>query len=224
MIIGLIRFNNFQPEHINTQNTETEQPQENNTLVPDKIVTAETKKLENKTEFTIINSELPITDNITLVSPEITPEETQETKNNKEFIWTPNEWEPDPDTWNMTSKLPAEASPVRLSFPVPIESLYGKRWAGIGGMGLHAGGRIEGLDHVWIESTTTEPIKSWANGTVEWIELSGDIEHAEYHIGINYGRNLLGVHMEIETPLVEKGDFVERGAPIGYGMAYFEGL
>jgi hypothetical protein len=142
----------------------------------------------------------------------------------EKFVWTPIDWIPDPTTWNMTALLPPEASPIRLSLPVPIESLYGKRWAGIGGMGLHAGGHIEGLDHVWIESTSTEPVKSWANGTVVWIELSGDVEHGEYHIGIDYGQNLLGVHMEVETPFVEVGDYVERGEPVGVGMSFFKGI
>ena len=142
----------------------------------------------------------------------------------EKFVWTPINWVPDPATWNMTAILPPEASPVRLSLPIPIDSLYGKRWAGIGGMGLHAGGHIEGLDHVWIESTSTEPVKSWANGTNQWVQLSGDVEHGEYHIGIDYGQNLLGVHMEIETPFVEVGDYVERGEPVGIGMSYFEDI
>jgi hypothetical protein len=30
--------------------------------------------------------------------------------------------------------------------------------------------------------------------------------------------------MEIETPLVEVGDYVERGEPVGYGMSFFEGI
>lgn len=151
-------------------------------------------------------------------------EERMEEPQEKEFIWTPIEWEPDPLTWNMTSKLPPTASPLRLSMPVPIDSLYGARWAGIGGMGLHSGGHIEGLDHVWIESTTTEPVKSWADGTVIQIQLSGDIEQGEYHIIVDYGYNLTGIHMEVETPLVEVGDEVKRGDPIGYGMVFFDDL
>jgi len=30
--------------------------------------------------------------------------------------------------------------------------------------------------------------------------------------------------MEIETPFVEVGDYVERGEPVGYGMSFFEGI
>jgi hypothetical protein len=67
-------------------------------------------------------------------------------------------------------------------------------------------------------------VRSWANGTVTDIRLSGDVEHGEYHIAIDYGRNLTGSHMEIATPLVEVGDYVERGQPVGYGMAFFEGM
>ncbi|MCW4011510.1 MAG: hypothetical protein NWF07_00820 [Candidatus Bathyarchaeota archaeon] len=60
----------------------------------------------------------------------------------EEFQWTPIEWNPDPATWNMTNILPPEASSIRLHLPVPIESIIGNRWAGIGGIGLHYGGHI----------------------------------------------------------------------------------
>ncbi len=142
----------------------------------------------------------------------------------QEFVYTPINYIPDPITWNMTSILPPGSSPLRLSLPVPIDSFYGKQWAGVGGIGVHAGGHIEGLDHVWIESTTTEPVKSWADGEVTQIQYSGDVDHGEYHITIEYGFNLTGIHMEIETPLVEVGDFVLRGDPVGYGMVWFDGL
>ncbi len=140
------------------------------------------------------------------------------------FVYESINYIPDPLTWNMTSILPPNASPVRLSLPVPIDSLYGPRWSGIGGLGVHAGGHIEGLDHVWIESTTTEPIKSWADGNVTQIQLSGDVDAGEYHITVQYGQNLTGIHMEIETPLVEVGDSIMRGDPVGYGMVWFDGL
>jgi hypothetical protein len=142
----------------------------------------------------------------------------------REFVWTPINYVPDPLTWNMTSILPPGSSPVRLSLPVPIDSFYGSEWAGVGGIGVHAGGHIEGLDHVWIESTTTEPVRNWADGEVTQIQYSGDIDHGEYHITIEYGFNLTGIHMEIETPLVEVGDIVLRGDPVGYGMVWFDGL
>ena len=141
-----------------------------------------------------------------------------------EFIWTPINYLPDPITWNMTSLLPPGSSPLRLSLPVPIDSFYGKEWAGVGGIGVHAGGHIEGLDPVWIESTTKDPVKSWADGEVTQIQYSGDVDHGEYHITIEYGYNLTGIHMEIETPLVEVGDLVQRGDSIGFGMIWFDGL
>lgn len=142
----------------------------------------------------------------------------------KEFVYIPIDYIPDPLTWNMTSLLPPNASPLRLSLPVPIDSLYGSEWAGIGGIGIHAGGHFEGLDHAWIESTTDEPVKSWADGEVT--EMSYDMhgDQREYHITIEYGFNLTGIHMEIMTPLVEVGDIVQRGDPVGYGMRWFDGL
>jgi hypothetical protein len=130
-------------------------------------------------------------------------------------------WVPDPATDNFTNILPPEASPVRLVLPAPIEDIFFDWRAGTGGYGLHAGGHIEGLDHVWIEIRTGIPVRSWGDGVVTGIQLSGDIEHGEYHIYIDYGQNLTGSHMEIATPLVEVGDNVSKGDPIGYGMSFF---
>jgi hypothetical protein len=133
-------------------------------------------------------------------------------------------WVPDPATNNFTNILPPEASPVRLVLPAPIEDIFFDWRAGTGGYGLHAGGHIEGLDHVWIEIRTGIPVRSWGDGVVKDIRLSGDIEQGEYHIFIDYGQNLTGSHMEIATPLVEVGYNVSKGDPIGYGMIFFEGL
>jgi murein DD-endopeptidase MepM/ murein hydrolase activator NlpD len=138
-----------------------------------------------------------------------------------EYVNKYNIWTPDPATWNMTNILPPEASELRLSMPVPIDSLYGSKEAGIGGVGLHAGGHIEGLDHAWIESTSNAPIVSWADGVITSI---WEVEGGEFLIGINYGYNLTGVHMEIDTSLVEVGDNVTRGDPIGYGLSWFEDI
>jgi hypothetical protein len=132
-------------------------------------------------------------------------------------------WAPDPATDNFTNILPLEASPVRLSLPAPVEDIFFRWDAGAGAYGLHAGGHIEGLDHVWIEIRAGAPVGSWANGTVTDVRYSGDVEHGEYHITVDYGQNLTGTHMEIETPLVEVGDYVERGQAMGYGMEFFSG-
>jgi len=157
-----------------------------------------------------------------VVAPEEEPDHTEEeepTRPEPTYYWAP-----DPATDNFTNILPPEASPVRLSLPTSIEDIFFDWQAGPGAYGLHAGGHIEGLDHVWIEIRAGVPVGSWANGTVTDIRLSGDVEHREYHITIDYGRNLTGTHMEIATPLVEVGDYVERGQAVGYGMAFFEGM
>ena len=127
---------------------------------------------------------------------------------------------PDPLTDNFTFTLPSGASPLRLSLPADIEDIFYSEHTGIGGFGLHAGGHIEGLDHVWIELKPGTPVKSWADGVVEDIRLSGDIASGEYHVTINYGQNLVGIHMEIETTYVEVGDTVKRGQEIGIGQSY----
>ncbi len=127
---------------------------------------------------------------------------------------------PDPQTDNFTYTLPSGASPLRLSLPANIEDIFYSEHTGIGGFGLHAGGHIEGLDHVWIELKPGTPVKSWADGVVEDIRLSGDIASGEYHVTINYGYNLVGIHMEIQTPYVEAGESVKRGQEIGIGQSY----
>ncbi len=132
-------------------------------------------------------------------------------------------WEPDPLTDNFTNILPPGASPVRLSLPASIEDIFFEWQSGPGAYGLHAGGHIEGLDHVWFEIREGIPVRSWGDGVVTQIQLSGDVEQGEIHIYIDFGQNLTGSHMEIETPLVEVGDTVSRGDPIGYGMVYFSG-
>lgn len=127
---------------------------------------------------------------------------------------------PDPEFDNFTWTLPTGASPLRLSLPAEIEDIFYSEKTGVGGFGLHAGGHIEGLDHVWIELKPGTPVRSWADGVVEDVRLSGMVDQREYHITINYGQNLIGIHMEIETPYVKKGDQVNRGQEVGLGMSF----
>jgi hypothetical protein len=130
---------------------------------------------------------------------------------------------PDPLTGNFTYTLPPGASALRLSLPAKIEDIFYSEKTGIGGFGLHAGGHIEGLDHVWIALKPGTVVKSWADGTVIDVRLSGMTEQGEYHVTIDYGQNLIGIHMEIEMPLVKVGDSVKRGQNIGYGMSFDPG-
>ncbi len=123
---------------------------------------------------------------------------------------------PDPEYYDITWTLPTGASELRLSLPVDVNDIY---LGSIGGYGLHAGAHIEGLDHVWIHIIKDTPVRSWADGFVEDVRLSGMVELGEYAITINYGQNLVGIHMEIE-PLVEKYTNVTRGQIIGYGMTF----
>ncbi len=127
---------------------------------------------------------------------------------------------PDPATDGLTYTLPPNASPLRLSLPASIEDIFYSPHTGVAGFGLHAGGHVEGLDHVWIELKPGTPVKSWAGGVVRDVRLSGDLVNGEYQIVIDYGQNLVGRHMEIRTPYVKKGDTVTRGQLIGLGMSY----
>ena len=127
---------------------------------------------------------------------------------------------PDPDFDNFTWTLPTGASMLRLSLPADIEDFLFNEHGGIGGYGLHAGGHIEGLDHVWIELKPGTPVKSWADGVVQDVRYNGQPGEGEYHITIDYGYNLLGIHMEVMKPYVEKGDQVLRGQEVGMGMSF----
>jgi outer membrane protein assembly factor BamB len=127
---------------------------------------------------------------------------------------------PDPEFDNFTWTLPADASPLRLSLPADIEDFLFTEHGGIGGFGLHAGGHIEGLDHVWIELKPGTPVKSWADGVVQDVRYQGPPGQGEYHITIDYGHNLVGIHMEIMTPYVAKGERVSRGQEVGMGMSF----
>ncbi|MBA7603183.1 hypothetical protein ES703_10287 [subsurface metagenome] len=186
---------------------------------------------EYYTSFLVEGLEV-LTENVT--GPEdITPEEPTdgphdtlpaEPPEEPPVTYVPMKYVPDPMTDGFTCVLPPEASPIRLTLPCSLDDLFCSPQSGPGGFGVHAGGHIEGLDHVWIEIREGVPAGSWANGTVIDIQLSGDEEHGEYHIYIDYGQNLVGVHMEVATPLVEVGDYVERGQPVGYGMSFFEGV
>lgn len=127
---------------------------------------------------------------------------------------------PDPATSYLTYTLPDNASPVRLSLPARIEEIFAGPNNGLVGFGLHAGGHIEGLDHVWIELKAGTPVKSWANGTVTSVRWNGSRTAGEYHIMIDYGKRLTGIHMEIKKPYVKKGQRVNAGQKIGLGLSY----
>ena len=109
---------------------------------------------------------------------------------------------------------------MRLSLPAEIENIFYNEKTGVGGYGLHAGGHPEGLDHVWIELRKGTPARSWADGEVIDVSLQGMMEEGEYHITIDYGDNLIGIHMEIEEAYVKVGDEVKRGQEVGMGHSF----
>ncbi|MFC2001955.1 M23 family metallopeptidase [Chloroflexota bacterium] len=127
---------------------------------------------------------------------------------------------PDPEYDYFTWTLPSGASPLRLSLPADIDDFLFGEHGGIGGFGLHAGGHVEGLDHPWIELKPSTPVRSWADGVVVDVRYNGPPGEGEYHVTIDYGYNLTGVHMEMMTPYVEKGDKVLRGQEVGTGMSF----
>lgn len=118
----------------------------------------------------------------------------------------------------ITQPIPAWGSALRLSLPVPVSEIVLGPTAGIGGFGAHLGGHVEGLDHIWLE-TTAAKINSWGTGTVTAIEDMGG-NPREYFITIDYGQGLVGKHMEVAIPLVSVGSLVREGDPVAIGLSF----
>ena len=121
------------------------------------------------------------------------------------------------DAW--TQPVPTWGSPVRLNLPVALSDIVFGAGGGIGAFGAHQGGHVEGLNHVWIPTRLGIPVRSWAAGTVTKIEDMGprgttDGRH-EYFVTIDYGRGLVGKHLDVDVPLVRVGDAVREGDPVG---------
>lgn len=150
----------------------------------------------------------------------LSPTEAPPDDSKPAFIQPHESAHPDPETDNITWTLPTGASSLRLSLPADIDDIFYNEHTGVGGYGLHAGGHPEGLDHVWIELRHGVPVKSWADGVVTDINYEDLEEEGETHVTIDYGQNLIGVHMEIVTLYVEVGDKVKRGQEIGMGMSF----
>ena len=131
----------------------------------------------------------------------------------KVVIWTDNAF---------TQPVPAWGSPVRLNLPVPLSSIVLTGAGGLGAFGAHEGGHTEGLNHVWIPTVPGTTVRSWSGGTVTKIEDmgdrgTGDGRH-EYFITIDYGRGLVGKHLDVDTPLVRVGDVLKEGDPVARAL------
>ncbi|MDQ6718176.1 MAG: hypothetical protein M3Z17_07500, partial [Gemmatimonadota bacterium] len=111
-----------------------------------------------------------------------------------------------------TQPVPSNGSPVRLNLPVPLGSIDLSASGGFGAFGAHEGGHVEGLNHIWIP-TTTRVIRSWANGTVTKIENEGSrfpgSPTSEYFITIDFGQGLVGKHLDVDVPKVTVGQSVK---------------
>ena len=126
-----------------------------------------------------------------------------------------------PVTWvaaAWTQPVPAWGSPVRLELPVALSDIVLGPMGGLGAFGAHQGGHIEGLDHVWIPTRPGTVIRSWADGKVTKIDDMGPRgtpggQH-EFFITIDYGRGLIGKHLDVDAPLVTVGQTVKAGDPI----------
>lgn len=118
-----------------------------------------------------------------------------------------------------TQPVPAWGSPVRLSLPLPLNTIALDQ---LGAYGSHQGGHAEGLDHVWIQSIAwiqsgaTSTVQSMAAGTVTAVENNGTADG--YYVTIDYGNGLIGKHMQILAPAVKVGDTVKEGDTIGPGF------
>lgn len=126
--------------------------------------------------------------------------------------WVDNVW---------TQPVPSWGSPVRLSLPVPLQSIVLGPAGGLGAFGAHQGGHVEGLNHVWIPIVPGTTIRSWAAGKVTKIDDMGDRGAGngthEFFITIDYGQGLIGTHLDADKALVKVGDQLREGDPVASG-------
>jgi hypothetical protein len=121
---------------------------------------------------------------------------------------------PDATTNDLTYTLPDCASTLKLSLPASVADMIGSGGGGITGFGVHTGEYVEGMFFTRILLHRGTPIRSWADGDVLSVHSSGDNKT----ITIDYGRNLVGIHREVLTAYVKKGDRVEKGQEVGVGI------
>ncbi len=118
----------------------------------------------------------------------------------------------------ITQPLPEGASKVRLVFYTPLDTIP---LTEIGAYGAHPVGHAEGLDHEWISINNTKPFTSWADGMVVYVNT---VENRIYDdtpsIVIYYGDGLWGEHMHVQKSLVQPGDIIKAGDPVGYGEIF----
>lgn len=135
---------------------------------------------------------------------------------------TPLAWVPDV----LVQPVPAGASSVRLQLPVPIDKIaFGdpEHVSNLVPFGCHGGGHPEGFDHIVLPVQPGTIIGSWADGDVREVKPWGDEELGEFAVIIDYGDGLMGIHSEVQKPLVKVGDRVKAGDPIGQGMSFLAG-
>ncbi|HEY4216723.1 MAG TPA: M23 family metallopeptidase [Gemmatimonadaceae bacterium] len=113
------------------------------------------------------------------------------------------------DAW--VQPVPSWGSPVRITLPVPLDSIILGPTGGLGFFGAHEGGHVEGLDHLWIPMKPGTVIGSMADGTVLDVQLIDGL----YYIDVDYGHGLIGKHQLVVHPLVTAGQHVKQGDPIG---------
>lgn len=117
------------------------------------------------------------------------------------------------DAGAWTQPVPAWGSTVRLTLPVALDDIIFGPAGGLGAFGAHEGGHVEGLNHIWIPTRPGVAVRSWGDGTVTRIEDMGDRGNGthEYFITVDYGRGLVGKHMDVDAPLVSLGARVKAG-------------
>ena len=197
-------------EDIRQMNTEIQEQSETETSVEDNIT--QTKGMGNLCSslhdcFAFCKNNVGICTNFCKKNPShelcIVPEAAK-----------PQEWVKDA----VTQPLPEGASSVRLIWPAQLDDTLLDQ---IGAYGAHPAGHAEGLDHEWIWIKDSNPILSWADGQVVYVNtIENRIQDDTPNIVIYYGDGLWGEHMHVQSSLVKPGDKVKAGDPIGYGEKY----
>lgn len=131
---------------------------------------------------------------------------TSQSKQIEEVIWQENA---------LIQEVPSHASKVRLSLPVPLDSILLGPQYHFQGFGAHLGDRSEGVEVVAFTLKPGTQIHNLADGTVMQV-IQGD-DYMGCQVQINYDDGLSGRHHFLKECLVEKGEEIKEGHLLGEG-------
>jgi len=118
---------------------------------------------------------------------------------------------------SLVQSLPSHASKTRLSFPVPFDGILLGSEYHFQCFGAHVGDRSEGVEVVALTIQPGTIIKNLADGTV--VNVIKGSSYMGCQVQIDYEDGLSGRHHFLKDCLVEKGQKIKAGHPLGEGNA-----